>query len=294
MRELAVNPPSSLLGSVNAILCGRGRRYEFGGFAGPLSVKSVVRGTAVWETAAARFEVEPGSAVILNDREEYTVTIESLQPVETFCVFFARGFVEDAYRSMTSSSVELLDAPDTRAVLFAERLRYDASVLDALSALRRGGAGAQLFELASALVRAEWAVDERVAKLPAIKGSTRDELRRRVRRGVEYIHSNLGSSLRLDEIASAAALSQFHFHRLFVALYGDTPHRYITNMRIRRARSLLRATDRPVADIAMDCGFESLGSFSTLFARHTGMPPARFRKNREESAPLASYRPAHE
>ena len=66
---MRVNPPARELGSVNAIVAGRARRYEVKNFRGPLSLKSVLSGSAVWETSSGRFEVLPGSVLVLNDGE---------------------------------------------------------------------------------------------------------------------------------------------------------------------------------------------------------------------------------
>ncbi len=277
MTAIPINPPAAELGRGNALLIGRGRQYETR-FAGPLSLKSVVRGAACWETAAGRFVVEPRSVLLLNDGEEYTIEVEALHPVETFCVFFGRGFVEDAVRSAIHGSASLLDRAEVAPVAFAERLHYDASLLGSLDAVRRDGSEESLCSLASALVRLQVDVDARVGRLPALRATTRAEIRRRLDRAVESIHANLGKKLRLEDIASAACLSPFHFHRLFSSYYGATPHRYITRMRLERARSLLRGTRRSVADVAFDCGFESVGSFTTLFGRTFGVSPARLRK----------------
>jgi AraC family transcriptional regulator len=137
MPELAVNPPSSDLGRVNALLRGRARRYEYGRFAAPLSIKTVIEGSAMWEIGGARYEVTPGSALLVNDDEEYSIEVDALQPVETFCVFFARGFVEDAFRSATTTSGQLLDRDgDSRALLFAKRWHFDPALLLAIDAAR--------------------------------------------------------------------------------------------------------------------------------------------------------------
>jgi AraC-like DNA-binding protein len=281
MTRLPVNPPPGVLGRTHAVIAGRGSRYE-SRFAGPLSLKSVVRGSAAWETAAGPFIVEPGSTLIINEGEEYTLSIDSLQPVETFCVFFARGFVEDAFRAATTDSATLLDegaaAPQTG---FYERTYDEGPLIEAMESVRRTGLEESLYPLATALVAVQTDLNARVTQLPALRAATRQELHRRLARATEYIHANLGATLRLEDVAGAACLSPFHFHRLFRSLRGETPHGYITRKRLQRARSLLRATTRSIAEIAFDCGFASIGSFTALFARTFGVPPGRFRKNGE-------------
>src|SRR6185503_16795158 len=80
VSEVLINPRASALGSVNAILNGRSTRHHESQFAGPLSIKTVIAGSATWETGEGRFELVPGTVLLLNDGEEYTVTVDALQP----------------------------------------------------------------------------------------------------------------------------------------------------------------------------------------------------------------------
>lgn len=75
----------------NAILRGRAARYACGPGPGALSIKSVLRGKAAWTTRAGRYELEPGQLLVLNEGEEYSIEVDALQPVETFCLFVAPG-----------------------------------------------------------------------------------------------------------------------------------------------------------------------------------------------------------
>ena len=290
MDRVVVNPPQALLGRVNAFVGGRARRYEVANVAGPLSVKCVIDGVATWETRAGRFEIGPAGWLLLNDGEEYTITIDSLRPVETFCLFFQRGFVEEAHRAMTGSSAALLDATPRDVPLdFAERLHSGGGVRDAIlraRELRDDGFAldAAVHAVAEELVRARGEVAARVARLPALRRATRQEIARRLDRAVAFIHGNLDAALTNEAMASAACLSPFHFHRLFTSYFGETPHRYVTRLRLDRAAALLRGTVRDVAEVASACGFASAGSFTSLFCRWFGAPPARFRKNREVPA----------
>jgi len=104
-----------------------------------------------------------------------------------------------------------------------------------------------------------------------------DDSFRRVVRARDAIHARYGEALRLDDLAREAALSPFHFLRLFRAAFGETPHHYLTRVRIEAAKRLLLA-DAPVTDVCFDVGFQSLGSFSALFTRRVGAPPSAFRR----------------
>lgn len=112
---LPVNPPGDRLGRENAVLSGRGTQYFVPDFEGCLSVKSVVNGNAVWEAENRRFNLNEDCWLILNDRQHYSITIDSFTPVTTFCLFLERGFVEDIYRACATSCDQLLDSPFTDA-----------------------------------------------------------------------------------------------------------------------------------------------------------------------------------
>ncbi|HEV3229243.1 MAG TPA: helix-turn-helix transcriptional regulator [Solirubrobacteraceae bacterium] len=83
--------------------------------------------------------------------------------------------------------------------------------------------------------------------------------------------------LSVDELAGAAGLSRAHFSREFRRAFGESPHAYLLTRRLERAASLLRATDRSVADICFSVGLQSVGSFTTSFTRNFGVSPTAYR-----------------
>ncbi|HLU67054.1 MAG TPA: helix-turn-helix transcriptional regulator [Kofleriaceae bacterium] len=105
----------------------------------------------------------------------------------------------------------------------------------------------------------------------------RAELRERLERARRLIDARYDQPLELEQIARAACLSPYHFHRLFRREFDDTPHQYLTRRRVERARELLLRSDLPITDVCFRVGFQSLGSFSALFRRHAGHSPARYR-----------------
>ena len=114
----------------------------------------------------------------------------------------------------------------------------------------------------------------------------RGDARTRVERARSFIDAHLDGPLDLDRLAREACFSRYHFLRQFKAEFGDTPHQYVTSRRIARARHLLETTDRSITEICLDVGFSSLGSFSTLFQRHVGHSPSRYRRRHFESFAL--------
>ena len=269
---VVVNPPATALGRDHAIVHGNARRYSMRGVRAPLSLKSVVRGSAEWTTNAGRFELVPGMLLIVNDGEEYAIEVDALQPVETFCVFFSSGFVDDARQATLTSSAALLDCDDAPPVAFRERLSFDAALLQAMRDAYRDRDESSMFGLAAHLIRASDDINAKIASLPALRPATRLEISRRLGVALELMHGSHERPLTVEEIAREACLSPFHFHRLFTSFTGETPHRYLRRLRLERARAMLRS-GAAVTEAAQACGFESATSFSAAFRREFGVAP---------------------
>src|SRR5262249_29553067 len=82
----------------------------------------------------------------------------------------------------------------------------------------------------------------------------------------------------LSEAAREACLSPFHFHRLFHATFRETPHEFLTSLRMDRARRLLATGEMTVTEVCFDVGYSSLGSFSTKFQSLVGRPPTQYQR----------------
>jgi AraC-like DNA-binding protein len=81
----------------------------------------------------------------------------------------------------------------------------------------------------------------------------------------------------VEAMACAAGLSRAHFSREFRRAFGESPHAYFLTRRLERATTLLRSTDRSVADICFSVGLRSVGSFTTSFTRTYGVSPTAYR-----------------
>jgi AraC-type DNA-binding domain-containing proteins len=101
---------------------------------------------------------------------------------------------------------------------------------------------------------------------------------RAVARAREVIRARLGEDLPLAGLAREAGLSPFHLVRVFERETGVTPHAYLTQARVERARELLSGDGR-MADIAQECGFSDQAHLTRLFKRQTGVTPGVYRKN---------------
>jgi len=270
------------------------RRHEWQG-AGALSIKTFTRGAAYYRVGATRYLVNESCYLLLNQDQEYQVTIDAPTPVESFCLFFPANFATALAYSMTASSEQLLAdpvPPPAASPSFYERTYpHDQTLSPLLFQLRQLYRQAprqewamqswleeQLHAILAQLLYQQAAIRREVAAQPAKRAATREELYRRLHYARDYMLASLSQPLCLTEIAAVAALSPNHFLRSFKALFHQSPHAYLTSQRLARARVLLTTTTLPVTEICLAVGFESLGSFSTRFRREFGMAPLRYRQ----------------
>ena len=96
---------------------------------------------------------------------------------------------------------------------------------------------------------------------------------------VEYIRSNIGKPITLEDLAGVAQLSPYYFSHMFKRETGFAPMEYVINTRIEHAKSLLLRTTMPVADIAEEVGYSTTGSLTNVFVKKVGESPAQYRKS---------------
>lgn len=172
----------------------------------------------------------------------------------------------------------------------------------ARAAARLGGSAPDFETLSAAVATADPVVEHLVRALPTAGGAddlyaesaaefltthllTRGRHERlpgpehgAVRAGIAVMHDRLAEPLTLADIAAEAHLSVYHFVRVFRAATGETPYRYLTRLRIERARGLLTDSDLTIGQIAERCGFASPGALSTAFLGHVGVRRSVYRK----------------
>ncbi|XPV76446.1 MAG: AraC family transcriptional regulator [Desulfovibrio sp.] len=112
---------------------------------------------------------------------------------------------------------------------------------------------------------------------------TQQERKRRINRVIDYIERNLDRPLDLDELASVAPFSKYHFHRIFKESIGETLSQFVRRVRLEAAAHLLAShRHMSVGDIAMHSGFSSSQNFAKAFKKHFAKSPLQYREFRKE------------
>lgn len=99
-----------------------------------------------------------------------------------------------------------------------------------------------------------------------------------LRRVIDYIEADLSRAFTIEELAKVAGVSPRHFIRAFRESAGQTPLRYVYDLRLERAKEFLLDPRRTATEVALDCGFSHAQHFSTAFKKATGVTPSDFRR----------------
>jgi len=94
----------------------------------------------------------------------------------------------------------------------------------------------------------------------------------------EFMRHAYRHPVSLPDVAAIANLSPYHFLRVYKRTYGETPHSFLTRLRMEKAKTLLAKGSHNVTEACFEVGFSSLGSFSVLFADRVGLSPSEYRR----------------
>jgi AraC-like DNA-binding protein len=115
-------------------------------------------------------------------------------------------------------------------------------------------------------------------------------IRQQVRLAYHLLNQGYDAPITLEDLSQKVAISPYYLIRIFRHVYKQTPHQYLVGRRIHKAKELLRNSDLSITEICITVGYESLGSFSTLFRKETGLSPSAYRTN-SQPITLPAYIP---
>jgi AraC-like DNA-binding protein len=246
-------------------------------------------GQVTWTVDGRDLVVDAHSFLVLNDGQKYSMNIEVPKAIETCCAFFQKGFVEQTAQDAMTPLQASLDEPsrEAPALHFMARLQRDSKrvILSRLWTLAKrceqqlqpSSFEEDFLVLSKELISLYKEIQAEIARVPAVKAATREELFRRLQIAKEYMHGGGVERVSLQKVARESCLSPYHLHRSFKEVFRQTPHEYLTALRLDRARTLLEG-GRKVIDVCVESGFTSTSSFSRLFRSHFGTPPSEIRK----------------
>jgi AraC family transcriptional regulator len=221
--------------------------------------------------------VQPGIIGVMPAGFEET-EIEIASPVECLHIFLAPSLTDHsalADYEIDPAKMEIVRCPGGADPLLKE---IAVSLLGVAS--RPTAASDRLFiDGASAMIAAH--LVSRYSNITRRQAAPSPSLSYdRLQRVLDLVDDRFASDIGLDDLAAEACLSPFHFSRLFRKATGLSPHRYVTERRVREAKAKLTEGRLSLVEIALESGFGSQGSFNRIFRKHTGLTPGRYRAER--------------
>ncbi len=254
-----------------------------------LSLRWVTAGEYTYRVDDQRYRLTPGAVLVLDDGRTYDSASPPGLPISSFSLSFSRNLTSEVLDATVRSDAALLDSPESRldrgGIEFLTHARPIDEALRPLlaewSALSKSGQFSDLGmrellrRTLARLIVVENKARAELRALPALKAATRIELYRRLNVARALLHAHPELDITLDRLAGEACLSPFHFLRSFKQAFGKTPHQYLLDLRLEKARRLLAAGRMSLVTLALECGFNDPSTFSKAFKKKFGVPPGR-------------------
>ncbi|WP_026463087.1 AraC family transcriptional regulator [Adhaeribacter aquaticus] len=247
------------------------------------------KGTSLCKVENQTQKIPEDCFFLSNPDQRYTLTIEPTAPAETFNIHFGQKFIAEVYQGLVLPDIALLDNPvaeQTSAINFYNKLYPKEAIVESLlhqlyQCSQENADNLQVEELLAQilgyLLKVHQQVNAQIAQMPAVKSATKQEAFRRLSLSVDYLNSFCDREVSLDELAGIACLSKFHYLRLFQNCFKQSPYQYLTQLRLEKAKRLLRKPDMPIGEVAEKVGFANFSSFCRAFYKKEKMSATDYR-----------------
>ena len=256
------------------------------------SIRFGLNGTQEYQIKDRVLQVNQQQFLVMNAGTEYNVKAQNGEDTTMLAFCFNEDFVSDFVSSHSSSDEDLIDRngiydlietspefplhtllvdeevkPVIRDIIHA-KLYLSAYEVDNYSIFNR------ILEMVFADCSAQL---HNLENQQIVKQSTKVELYKRLSIARDYIQAHYCEEINLNELSKVACLSPYHFHRAFKRTFGITPKKYVTALRIERAKWLLKNRDSNVQSVCNEIGFKDVSSFTRLFSSYTKATPSAYR-----------------
>jgi AraC family transcriptional regulator len=254
------------------------------------SIKYVTAGRERYTINKKEYIVRAGEYLLVNDNNGGgTVLIDDVNTVKGICIGLQSSIVADAVASFREPGTAYPDQAlntffNTPGLLDDQ---YHSSQTKSGAMLAKLGAVLDkdpyepyrfdlefYFELAACVVADQAPVCKQLQTIGSVKPATKKDLLKRLQRGKAFIDQCYSASIDTAAISREAQVSEYHFYRLFKAVYGLSPHQYLIRKRLEAARRLLLQKGATVSEAAYESGFADIYTFSKAFKKHFAVAPS--------------------
>ena len=253
-------------------------------------IKYVTKGTELYRIENKSYTVNEANFLLVNGNKTTKVEIDSKTQVKGLCIHLSQDLIEEVIAFYIAPNTAISDTSLSHFFYSDEFLESQYSAHGTLLGkqllqLDRAIQTKNFFEdqidtdlfydLAIAMVKDQIPVFKQLQNIKSIKSETKKDLYLRVLKGKEFIDANFETELTIEQIASYAGMSEFHFYRLFKQILGLSPYQYILKMRLVKSYQLL-TLGHSVSEVAFATGFSSIFTFSKSFKKMYGVSPSQY------------------
>jgi len=289
-NKLALNKPAN----TDQVYYSELKEWYTGNAFRSFSVKYVLEGTIYYRCGSKEYAVQKDHFLLSSKQPDVRAYFDSDNQVKSICIDICPQSVDDAFTVIGS---ENNSKPDDYAAGYFQHPHFYEQV----HSVAASQAGSQLkalakkiyqspgtpFELGddwflsltTSIVEQETKTFHVLSSINAKKSVTKKEILNRVLNGRQLIDDSYLQNPLIADIARNCQLSTFHFFRSFREAFGITPHQYLLQKRLKHAAGLLANKNLLLSEIAYQCGFPDLFSFSKAFKKFSGYSPSVFRMN---------------
>lgn len=219
----------------------------------PISIKIVTNGIEDYTVNNKRYKIESNSYLIVNSSDDFEVNIKTNDMTSGICIYPPEKLITEVFNYRLKSEEKLLETEgfSHNEIKFTQKtnsLRATSTGLflkEYLPDILKNGNDTLInfnslyIKIAEHLVQDQLMIDNRLLNFKSSKKQTKEELYRRVSEAKDYIHDNYNKKIRIEELATIACLSKYHFLRSFRDFYKCTPYQYILKLKLEAAKHLL-------------------------------------------------------
>lgn len=255
-----------------------------------LSIRSVSNGYQQFKINNRDFVLDKNHYLLVNEGDQFESDLDTNSLIEGIVVAFNPNDAKDITYNYQQSETNLLDDPFQRRTdsleLNTQSILLRSAIQQTIHKIKEGIQSdlyeplyyEQLFyDLIEEILTDQYNLKVRIENLKAKKKSTKEEIFRRVNNAKSFMDSELATNISLNTLGKVSTMSPYHFLRSFKVIYHLTPHQYLTNQRIERAKFLLVDSDLEINEIVGKTGFHNKSSFCRLFKSKTQLSPLSFR-----------------
>ncbi|MVN23316.1 helix-turn-helix domain-containing protein [Mucilaginibacter arboris] len=255
------------------------------------SLKFVLAGCKVYQIKKRKLSIYPDYFLPIKKGTLYSNITSLGTHAQELSIGFDNLFIKDFEKSCLQSDKQLLDNNINKSIKadefteniypFKGNLKYNIGNLKAQIDLNIQDElllNEYLYHcLTNYYTLYKQEVFAKVEKLHFLHLSTRNEIYRRLSLAKEFIYTNYDQNIVLEQIASYSCLSVNHLLRTFKQAFNQTPHQFLTQIRLQRSLFLLKNSKYPINEIVMMMGFDSSSSFIRLFKQKYYTTPLAYR-----------------